>query len=200
LDSARYAPPTLVESKSKNHKVNHTILDIGAYIGASMLYFQAKFPGSRIIGVEQDLRNFEILNLNLGYIPSIQVLNLAMSTSNTDKIESDLISQTPRSFDHWIRTVDSQSGIKNMKASHLIDQLKIEKVDLLKVSCETSTVEVLDDFLSTGKVEALCVSVRTSLIENHLGKILDVLNSHGRLSADYDCVLKGTVIWNYPIA
>lgn len=40
------------------------ILDIGANIGASAVYFYHSFPNARVIAVEPDSENFELLSLN----------------------------------------------------------------------------------------------------------------------------------------
>ena len=54
------------------------IIDAGANIGASTLWFALNFPGCHIFAVEPDHRNFEILRRNVGAVPNITLFNAAL--------------------------------------------------------------------------------------------------------------------------
>jgi len=201
---SRYAPPTtLLKNIMGDAEKQKTIVDVGAYIGASMLFFKTLFPDSQVVGVEPDIRNFQLLNLNLGHLSNFKVFNKILSPKLYYMNKSNYPNRIKKgtTLDFWVKQFDNgeDSKIGRISGRDLIDLLETDYVDILKISCETMTSVVLDDFLSTGRVKAVAVSVRTRLMENHLGQILQILNKHGRLSLEFDCMLNGSVIWNYPV-
>src|SRR5262249_38196151 len=62
------------------------ILDCGANIGLSVIYFKMLFPGSRIIAYEPDLEIFRTLKKNLSQFdyPDVDLINKAVWTCETE--------------------------------------------------------------------------------------------------------------------
>ncbi len=56
------------------------IIDAGANIGASALFFSWRYPAARIVGVEPDLENFRILRRNVADRPNISVTRAAVAS------------------------------------------------------------------------------------------------------------------------
>jgi FkbM family methyltransferase len=63
----------------KYYKKKLIIVDCGSNIGASLNYFFLKFPNSKIIGVEPDLRNFQLSKKNI-ISDNIIIYNSAVSS------------------------------------------------------------------------------------------------------------------------
>ena len=59
-----------------------TILDGGAYIGLSSLYFHHLFPEAQILALEPDPESFAMLEKNTHAIPQIRVVNAALWSSH----------------------------------------------------------------------------------------------------------------------
>lgn len=57
------------------------ILDAGAYIGISSLYFHFCFPNAQIIALEPDPETFRLLERNTRSIPQIKAVNAALWSS-----------------------------------------------------------------------------------------------------------------------
>jgi FkbM family methyltransferase len=57
------------------------IVDAGANIGASALYFEQQFPAARIVSVEPDPANLEVLRKNVGHRPNHVIRPAAIGSS-----------------------------------------------------------------------------------------------------------------------
>lgn len=54
------------------------IVDAGAYVGASSLWFHREFPGAHIVALEPDAQSFELLRRNLGPIGGATAVHAAV--------------------------------------------------------------------------------------------------------------------------
>lgn len=54
------------------------IIDAGANAGMSAVYFALRYPGARIIAIEPEPTNYEILRKNVALFPQIIPLNAAL--------------------------------------------------------------------------------------------------------------------------
>jgi FkbM family methyltransferase len=54
------------------------ILDLGAHIGVSAIYWVSRFPGIPIIAVEPDPRNAAGLERNVGHLPEVTIVHAAV--------------------------------------------------------------------------------------------------------------------------
>jgi FkbM family methyltransferase len=59
-----------------------TILDLGANIGASVLWFHQRFPDAEIHAVEPDRRSLEKLRRNVGGLPRVTVHHAAVAAAD----------------------------------------------------------------------------------------------------------------------
>lgn len=57
------------------------IVDAGANIGGSALYFEQKFPDARIVSIEPDAGNCAVLRRNLGHRPNHVILEAAIGAT-----------------------------------------------------------------------------------------------------------------------
>jgi FkbM family methyltransferase len=112
-----------------------TIVDLGSHVGSSILYFSCRYPGARIVGVEANPKVFARLRANVGGLPGVELLNVAVgatdgrarfypsrstwgSTGRADIGEGEAIEVPQRSLDS------------------LLEEASIDRVDLLKVDIE----------------------------------------------------------------
>jgi FkbM family methyltransferase len=112
-----------------------TIIDAGANIGLSAVYFANRFPHAKIIAVEPDAANFELLTLNISGYTNIRAIKAAIWSEHSTVALSD-----PGEGSHGIRTQPMSAN-----SVHLVDSLTIDDlirmegwdcVDLLKVDIE----------------------------------------------------------------
>ena len=68
-----------------------TVLDIGANIGLSALYFLSRHPDNRVLAVEPDPANLEFLRENLApFADRVEILSLACTPEPTETIALNL--------------------------------------------------------------------------------------------------------------
>src|SRR5688572_6723308 len=117
------------------------IMDCGANIGLSVLYFKNKYPGAKIIAFEPDPLNFALLKKNIesnGYL-DVDLRNEAIWKNNTPiEFVSD------GTLGSKINDAGNNKNIVSIKATRLKDLLS-EKIDFLKLDIEGAEYEVLKD-------------------------------------------------------
>lgn len=119
-----------------------TIVDAGANIGISALWFLAHYPGAQLHAFEPEPQNFRLLEHNLGSIPGV-VLNRAALWQENGRLPLRLA-------DHGAihSVVDQSVGPRSIEVecTTLADYLErrgISTVDLLKLDVEGSEAQVL---------------------------------------------------------
>lgn len=167
------------------------IIDCGANIGMSCLYFKRLWPHSRIIAFEPDLRLFGILGKNLSKngINDVRLVNEAIWVENT------AIKFSVEGADGG--SVYGTEHLTEVKAVRLKDLLQShESVDMLKIDIEGAEDLVVIDCGDDLR------RVRNIFIEYHswngkdqkLGEILSVLEANG-----FRYRLESTVRANAPL-
>lgn len=120
---------------------NGIILDCGANMGLSVLYFSLNYPNHQIVAFEPDESVFEILQEN---VRNFNLLNVTLHQKAVWKEESELTFHSDGgmggSIDHIYNTTDQI--ITKVHAVPLADWLT-DKVDFLKIDIEGSEYEVL---------------------------------------------------------
>lgn len=118
------------------------IIDCGANIGLSVLYFKRLFPKARILAYEPDADNFVLLqkNISQNQLTDIESRQKAVWINHeTISFASDG-SQGSRISEH-----DPQRETVHIQAERLADILKTTTVDFLKIDIEGAEVDVLKD-------------------------------------------------------
>jgi FkbM family methyltransferase len=152
------------------------ILDCGANVGVSCLYFKRRFPLARITAFEPDPKIFSYLKYNLDNagISDVELCEKAVWNS-----ETVLRFQSEGSDGGRVESSSGTNGI-DVNTVRLRDYLS-EKIDLLKIDIEGAEVDVLIDianFLS---------NVNKIFVEYHsfegqpqmLGTVIDILTEGG---------------------
>ena len=141
------------------------IVDAGANIGLASLYFANRFPSSRIIAIEPERRNFELLSKNVAGYANITPVHGALWHENKviDLVDPDLgewgfMTQAADSVDE--RLGDSLHEVQGMTVDTIMREHGIERIDILKIDIEGAEREVFRDPSSwLGKVDALIVEL-----------------------------------------
>lgn len=126
-----------------------TIVDLGANIGISSIYFGNSFPESKIYAVEPEPNNFEMLlrNIELNKSENIIPINAAVWNKN----ENLTISSEFRDKLSWssqtIPSADSNKvSIKGVTLDSLIKKYKISKIDILKIDIEGAEEQIFNHY------------------------------------------------------
>lgn len=146
-----------------------TIVDAGANIGLSSIYFASKYPNAIIIALEPEDRNFSILEENVSQYPNITPLKKALWSSCGE------ISLVDPGLGHWgfmtqnkDEAVAEHSTLHDTVASLTVDRIikdhNIGKIDILKVDIEGAEAEVFSDTsLWLDKVGTIIIELHENL-------------------------------------
>lgn len=120
-----------------------TIIDAGSNIGLAAVYFANRFPDARIICLEPESSNIEILRLNIKPYPNISVIQAGLWGKTSYLRVRDL------GFGNWGFIVEESSqddpqAIKAVSLPDLMKEYQLETVDIVKMDIEGSEKEVLE--------------------------------------------------------
>lgn len=150
------------------------VLDAGANIGLSVLYFKRLYPLARVRAFEADPAVFLSLQRNVAHLEGVELDPRAVWTCDGS------IRFHPEGADAGrIRPVERSAGLE-VPCTRLRDHLN-ERIDLLKMDIEGAEVDVLAD--SAGRLDA----VERIFVEYHsftgdrqrLPELTDILRSAG---------------------
>lgn len=135
------------------------IIDAGAHIGLTSLFFANKFPDAKIFAIEPAPTNIEMLELNTVDYPNIALVRAGLWGEHRL-----LRISNPDSTNWGFRVEPAGSGIEALPAVTVEDILKLagtDTIDILKMDIEGSEREVF------AASQAWIGKVRTLIVELH---------------------------------
>lgn len=152
------------------------ILDCGANVGTSVLYFKQLYPGAHIIAFEPDVNVFNVLsqNINERDIDGVELINAAVW-----KEEGELNFIAEGADSGRIDTADR--GEMKVPTVRLSDYIAGRKISMLKMDIEGAELEVLNDCRNVlMEVENIFVEYHSfSGKDQGLSSLLGVLEAAG---------------------
>lgn len=150
-------------------KAPRTIIDAGANIGLASVYFSNKFPDAKIIAVEPERSNFEILERNAAAYDNITPVLAALWHENTtiDLVDPEL--------GKWGFMTQARNGgeeplgetvheVQAITVETIMKEHELDRIDILKIDIEGAEREVFSDPTAwIGKVDALIVELHERL-------------------------------------
>jgi FkbM family methyltransferase len=138
-----------------------TILDLGANIGLSVIYFKSRFPDATIIAVEPDPENFRMLQNNTQAYSNVHCLNYGIWNK-----QAFLEIKDP-GFGKWALMLSetdqkSESTVEATSINDILAKFGIDKIDILKIDIEGSEKELFEN-----NYEHWLPLVNTLIIELH---------------------------------
>jgi FkbM family methyltransferase len=120
------------------------ILDLGANVGYASIYFAARWPQARILAVEPATGNLDLLDRNTRPWNRISCLQAAV-WSHPSWVQVANPKDEPNAY----RMSESQDSAKENIRAHtiaqLIERLKCEHLDLLKMDVEGAEAEIFQN-------------------------------------------------------
>jgi FkbM family methyltransferase len=133
-----YLPPALQPE---------VILDIGSNIGSSILFFREQFPAAAIYGFEPHPETFQVLQKNVGSLPSVEVFNYGLGAADAtlsipfDGADFSRFMSQDKTAD-WSGPL-SPTACQIKHAGSAMKSLGLSKADLIKIDCEGAEYDVL---------------------------------------------------------
>lgn len=127
-----------------------TIVDAGANVGYSVLWFRRHYPEARIVALEPDPENFAVLVANCGHLPGVTLLQAALWGSDGE-VRLKTRSREGRDLRSWgRRTVppafaDADAvAVPALSPRAVLDQLGLDEVGLFKMDIEGAEKDVFE--------------------------------------------------------
>jgi FkbM family methyltransferase len=154
------------------------VVDLGSHVGSSVLFFTRRFPAARVLAVEADPRNYRKLVRNVGHLPQVTALNLAVSDKTGD---TEMFSAG--GLDSWKSSTVGEatpfSTVVRVQADTLDSILKrsnITEVDLLKIDVEGAEMQVLRAFDGLSRVRRIVGEAHPDLMGGTMDDLRRVLD------------------------
>lgn len=153
----------LIKFVLKKKIVVNTIVDAGGNIGLSTIVFARSFPGARIITIEPDKGNFEILsrNCSINKVAPI-LLNLGLWSSSR-RLYFDYGFRGGREWSITLTELPNENQfIDSTSINDILKEYSLETIDILKIDIEGGERYIFDenseygiDFLDKVKIVAV---------------------------------------------
>lgn len=124
------------------------IIDAGANVGYSAVWFATHFPSSRVIAVEPDDANVEILRSNVAHLANVSVVHGALSATSGESIIVDP-GEGPWGYRTWQPPstgapveISVRGSVRSFTVDELIDEFRLGRVGLAKIDIEGAELEV----------------------------------------------------------
>lgn len=120
-----------------------TIIDCGANTGLVTVFYKNKFPHSRIIAIEPELSNFEMLLKNTSSLSNVDCLHNAIWG------KEGFIEITDPGFGNWgfitnESETETDTTVETITISNIVEQYNLCKIDVLKMDIEGAEKEVFE--------------------------------------------------------
>jgi len=115
------------------------VLDCGANIGLSILYFKMRYPEASVVAYEADPFIFEVLkkNLTINNVSGVELHNEAIWSTQT------MLDFSVEGADGGRINVGKDKNIITVRSARLADVLARQKFDFIKLDIEGAEVEAL---------------------------------------------------------
>jgi FkbM family methyltransferase len=138
-----------------------TIIDCGSNIGLTVRYLSAAYPSARIIAIEPDEGNFEILSRNTHGRPGIDCLKAAI-WHESGRLSLKREGLNPSGF----QVTSSQENADTVAVTipEIMDRFGIDRLSLLKIDVEGSELEIFSaqDLTWINRVDAISIELHDS--------------------------------------
>jgi FkbM family methyltransferase len=136
------------------------IVDAGANVGMATLFFARQYPHARVVAIEPESSNFEMLRQNCEGVANVTLINAALWPQNRElNIESLRAGADAFSVTEAHRSSDGSPSVSAITVPDLLRRLNADHIDLLKIDIEGSELQLFsrgaDEWLSQVKFIAI---------------------------------------------
>ena len=141
-----YAPPRELPLAREDVRC---VLDIGANVGATALYFSQVFPNAQVYAFEPAPDNFAVLEKNVANCDRIRAFNFALGAK--DATLELFASDNPINFGGYSLHATGSDTSKKVSipvkgVASVLTNLSLEKIDIVKIDTEGAEWDILTAF------------------------------------------------------
>lgn len=145
----------------KVNTIPRVIVDAGANVGLSTIFFARKFSSATVYAIEPESTNFAVLQQNVAGYPNVKTLQTALWHRDT------ILRITDSTENQWAFTVQecektAPDSFQAISITSLMRQYGIESIDILKMDIEGAEREVF-----SGNYDYWLSRVKVIVIELH---------------------------------
>jgi FkbM family methyltransferase len=118
------------------------IVDAGAHIGMSAVFFASKYPDATVVAIEPEPSNFEILSRNACEYGNIKTIQAGLWSRKT---HLRILDSRVDTWSFRVLEDDSGQGIPAVGIQEILSDFDAGNMDVLKIDIEGSEVEVLNN-------------------------------------------------------
>lgn len=129
-------------------KLPEIIVDAGANIGLTSVYYAIQYPNARIIAIEPEDSNFELLKENTSAYPNVLAIQKALWYTQT---HLSFVDPEASKFSFRVEETEKAKGISAITMEDLLEKYELDYIDILKMDIEGAEKEVFShdtDWLS----------------------------------------------------
>lgn len=132
LIKSDYKFQTKLESEPK------TIIDCGANVGLASVFFKQKYPQAKIVCVEPEAKNYEMLQTNIKNYVDVHPYNVGVW--GTDTYLEVKNKETTNSSGFVFKEVESKTAdsVEAVSIKTIMSKFNIENIDILKIDVESA--------------------------------------------------------------
>lgn len=142
-----------------------TIVDAGANVGLASVYFASAFPEARIIAIEPEMQNFELLKRNVANFSNVTPVRGALWNEDTEinVIDPGLGESgyvTVATASDAAQDYESRGRVRAFTMDSLLEEYNLSHIDILKVDIEGAELEVFQHAQSwINKVDTVVIEL-----------------------------------------
>jgi FkbM family methyltransferase len=152
------------------------IIDGGSNAGYAAVYFANRFPEKKILAIEPDESNAEMIRKNASNYSNVEIIQAAIWPVNTT-----LRIMNPKAT-HWAFQVGESTdttlkAIRTVTIDELLTRYKLNKISLLKLDVEGSEKEIFSEHYESwiSKVECLAIEFHDYFKEGCRNAVMNAL-------------------------
>jgi len=149
------------------------IVDVGAHIGSGTMMLRQMFPQHRIVAIEPEIRNFELLKINTSGMSGVTLFNRALVGTLKIKDEFHLVDRRDASgFTVVSKPLDNPKAqsiqkVAGLLLEQIVEQFECTEIAFLKVDIEGGEKELFNDSgFDPKKIFAAFIETHERIVED----------------------------------
>lgn len=155
------------------------VIDGGANVGFSSLYFSSAFPSATIISIEPDEGNFKMLEKNTSKEKRIEAIQKAIWSKNKKLV---VLSNNDGEWGKTVKESDNvaeKNIVSSISINEIVDRFELKKIDIVKLDIEGAEKEVFEKDLEwLEKTALIIIEIHNNIYPGLSKKIKYILASY----------------------